>query len=141
MMTQNFPSLFIDTSAWIALNEKRDTNHELAQSFVEKNKKGHYDFGQVHTSDMILQETYTFLRYNYNYDAAVEIVNNIKDSNIIIHPFNSMDFGEVWNEIVEKENKLSFADWSTTVYMGKYDINYIFTFDGDFQGSGFKVLP
>ncbi len=44
-------------------------------------------------------------------------------------------------QIVEKENKLSFAGRSTAVYMGKYDIKFIFTFDGDFQRSGFKVLP
>ncbi|MFW5904489.1 MAG: type II toxin-antitoxin system VapC family toxin [Candidatus Saliniplasma sp.] len=140
-MSKDFPSLFIDTSAWVALNEKKDSHHQHAQSFIEKNRDDHFNFGQVHTSEMVLQETYTFLRYNYNYEAAVEIVGKIKDSNIIIHPFNSMDFKEIWGRIVEKENELSFVDWSTSVYMDKYDIRYIFTFDYDFKKLGFKVLP
>ncbi|MFW5928636.1 MAG: type II toxin-antitoxin system VapC family toxin [Thermoplasmatota archaeon] len=140
-MSEDYPSIFVDTSAWIALNEKRDSHHNSARSFVEKNKKNEYNFGSLHTSEMVLQKTYTFLRYNYNYDAAVEIVDRILDSNVIIHPFRSIDFKDIWKRVKNKENKLSFVDWTSVQYMDNYGIKHIFSFDGDFNKLGYTMMP
>lgn len=140
-MGENYPSIFVDTSAWIALNEKKDAHHKDAKRFAESNRKEDLNFGPIHTSEMILQETYTFLRYNYNYDAAVDIVEKISDSKVIIHPFNSLEFEEIWKRIKNEKNQLSFVDWSTVRYMDDYDIQHVFTFDGDFEEMGYKVLP
>ena len=73
----HYPSIFIDTSAWVALNEKKDSYHRDAKSFIEKVKTGDLNFGLIHSSDLIIQETYTYLLYNYNYIAAIDIVNKI----------------------------------------------------------------
>lgn len=140
-MPGDYPSIFIDTSAWIALNEKKEKHYEEAKSFVDRNKKKEFSFGSIHTSEMILQETYTFLRYNYNYDAALDIVERVLKSNIIIHPFSSLNFEEVWNRLKREENKLSFVDWSTVVRMEDYDIKHVFSFDGDFKKLGYIVMP
>ncbi len=137
---ENYPSLFVDTSAWIALNEKKDSHHKAARIFVEKNKNGEFSFGSLHTSEMVLQETYTFLRYNYNYDAAIDIVDKILDSDVIIHPFSSMNFKEIWERVKEKNTKLSFVDWSTISYMDDHGIKYVFTFDGDFDELGYSIM-
>ena len=53
--------VFIDTGAWIALNNMKDKYHEDA---VNANK--HFlDNGYFYvTSDYILDETYTLLRYD-----------------------------------------------------------------------------
>ena len=135
------PSIFIDTSAWVALNERRDTYYEKAKLFVEKIKKGELIFGPIHTSDFILKETYTYLLYNYNYTVAVDIINKIYRSNVIIHPFNSLQFDEVWKKIKTEERKLSFVDWTTVMYMEKYNILHVFSFDSDFSKVGFQRLP
>ena len=140
-MVENYPTLFVDTSAWIALNEKKDSHHKAARNFVERNKNGEFDFGSLHTSDMILQETYTFLLYNYNHNAAVDIVESILDSEVIIHPFRSVDFKDIWTRVKKEKNKLSFVDWSTVSYMEDYGIRYVFTFDGDFDKLGYNVMP
>ncbi|MEF8873597.1 MAG: PIN domain-containing protein [Candidatus Thermoplasmatota archaeon] len=140
-MDENYPSIFVDSSAWIALNEKKDAHHKDAKRFAESNRKGKLNFGPIHTSEMILQETYTFLRYNYNYDAAVDIVEKISESKVIIHPFNSLEFEEIWKRIKKEKNELSFVDWSTVRFMDDYDIKHVFTFDGDFEEMGYEVLP
>ena len=141
MAKKHYPSIFIDTSAWVALNEKKDAYHHEARSFIEKIKKGEFNFGLIHTSDLILQETYTYLLYNYNYIAAVDIVNRILQSNIIIHPFNSLQFDEIWKKIEHDKKKFSFVDWSTVMYMEKYNIKHIFTFDSAFLSVGFEKYP
>jgi len=141
MAKKHYPSIFIDTSAWVALNEKNDSYHKDAKSFIEKIKKGELNFGLIHSSDLILHETYTYLLYNYNYMAAVDIVNKILQSNIIIHPFNSLQFDEVWKKIEHDKSELSFVDRSTIMYMEKYDIKHIFTFDSDFLSVGFEKYP
>lgn len=140
-MSDSYPSLFIDTGAWIALNEKEDMHHKEARSFVSRNKEGDLNFGPIHTSDMILQETYTFLLYNYNQEAAIDIVERILDSNVIIHPFNNLDFRDIWAMIADERSELSFVDWSTVGFMGEYDIKHLFTFDKDFEGFDLEVLP
>lgn len=89
----------------------------------------------------LLQETYTFLRYNCSYRDAIEIVDKILKSKIIIHPFSSSKFEEIWKQIKKEVNTLSFVDWSTVRYMKEYDVQHIFTFDRDFEDLGFKVLP
>ncbi len=76
-MGENYHPLFIDTSAWIALNEKKDPHDERAKKFAEKNKRNVVLFGATHTSEMVPQETYSFLLYNYNHEAAVYIVDRI----------------------------------------------------------------
>ncbi len=140
-MKDDFPPIFIDTGAWIAMNEKKDSNHKKAKSFAEKNRKRELNFGPIHTSALVLQETYTFLRYNYNYRAAIEIVDKVLKSKIIIHPFSSSKFEEIWKHIKKEDNTLSFVDWSTVRYMKEYGVQHIFTFDSDFENRGFKVLP
>ncbi len=137
----DYPPLFIDTSAWIALNQKKDSHHERAKTFVETNKGGDVAYGPIHTSEMVLQETYTFLLYNYNHGAAKEIVEKILRSNVIIHPFNSQDFSGIWNRITERKSMLSFVDWSIVALMERYSIGHIFTFDGDFTRLGFMKVP
>lgn len=141
MGSTRYPPLFIDTSAWVALNEKKDAHHEKARSFVEMNNKGELKFGPLHTSDLVLQETYTFLLYNYNYGAAMDIVGKILESNVIVHPFASLNFLEIWGNVHERKTKLSFVDWSIVTHMKKYGINHIFTFDGDFSRLGYEKVP
>ncbi len=131
-------SIFIDTGAWVALNEKRDKHHDRAVSFIKRIRNGDLNFGHIHTSDFIIQETYTYLLHNYSYRAAVDIVNRIRDSNIIIHPFN-LRFEQVWDRIEESE--ASFVDWTSICYMEKYGISHIFTFDSDFSRSGIRIHP
>lgn len=140
-MSDSYPSLFIDTGAWIALNEKEDTHHKEARSFVRRNKKGDLNFGPIHTSEMILQETYTFLLYNYNQEAAVDIIESILDSNVILHPFHNLDFKEIWDMITYEKSNLSFVDWSTVAIIKEYDIGHLFTFDKDFKRFDLEVLP
>ena len=141
MPKKKYPSIFIDTGAWVALNEKKDSYHTKATLFIEKIKDGDFNFGPTHTSDFVLQETYTYLLYNYNYKAAVDIVNKIHRSNVIIHPFNSMQFDRVWEKIENEKKGLSFIDWTSIILMKKYNIEHIFSFDSDFSKFGFERYP
>ena len=136
-----YPPLFIDTSAWVALNEKKDAHHEKARSFIEMNNKGELKFGPLHTSDLVLQETYTFFLYNYHYEAAVDVVGKILESNVIVHPFASSNSHEIWDNTLERKTKLSFVDWSIVAYMKRYGIKHIFTFDGEFSKLGYERVP
>ena len=141
MSNRKFPSIFIDTSAWVALNEKQNGYHKRAKNFIQKVKEGKYNFRPVHTSEFILQETYSYLNYNYNFNAAVDIINRIRNSNVIIHPFSSVQFDNIWKKIKETKNGFSFVDWTTIVYMDRYDIQHIFSFGSDFSKFGLKRYP
>jgi len=54
--------IFVDTSAWIALADKSDQNHHRAQTNYEQQIKPHSI--QLLTSDYVLDETLTLIRYH-----------------------------------------------------------------------------
>ena len=71
--------LFVDTGAWVALNNKKDKYHSEA---VRANKdfldKGYFYI----TSGYVLDETYTLLRYDVGHKRAVEFGGEIKSLHV-----------------------------------------------------------
>jgi predicted nucleic acid-binding protein len=63
--------IFVDTSAWIAVIDKADQYHlKASEYFKQKTKEG----TRWITSDYILDETITRLRYNVGHRKAVEAI-------------------------------------------------------------------
>lgn len=94
--------LFIDTGAWVALNNKKDKHHKNAV----KDNRDFLDSGYFYlTSDYILDETYTLLRFDVGHKKAVEFGYEIKDLQkkvkINIFHINQVVLDKAW-EIFEK---------------------------------------
>jgi len=65
--------IFIDTSAWDAIEDSSDVNHNIALSFKET-IAGKY---RLITTSYILDETYTLLLLNIGYAYTKEFKRNI----------------------------------------------------------------
>lgn len=135
--------LFIDTGAWIALNNKKDKYHTNA---VKTNKK-FLDNGYYYiTSDYILNETYTLLRYDVGHKRAIEFGNEIKSlkemEKIKIVHINQDILDKAW-EIFEKysDKNFSFTDCTSFIVMEMVGIKESFSFDKHFEQYGFTRLP
>jgi predicted nucleic acid-binding protein len=89
--------IFIDTSAWLALEDKKDTNHDVSIHF-RKTIYEHRD--QLFTTNYILDETYTIMLLNIGYLATekfVEKINLLKINNILTIVFISEEIhNESW---------------------------------------------
>jgi len=135
--------LFVDTGAWVALNNKKDKYHSDA---VRANKD-FLDRGYFYvTSDYILDETYTLLRYDVGHKRAVEFGAEIKSlqqmGKIRIVYINLDILGKAW-EIFEKysDKDFSFTDCTSFSAMEILGIREAFSFDKHFEQSGFIRLP
>lgn len=68
--------IFVDTGAWISINNKRDTYHKSALKTNKELLENGYFYV---TSDFVLNETYTFLRSDIGHKKTVEFGKNIQN--------------------------------------------------------------
>ncbi|HJH26624.1 MAG TPA: nucleic acid-binding protein [Methanophagales archaeon] len=136
--------IFIDTGAWIALEDVNDKNHAMAVKLREELKKEKERFI---TTSYILDETYTFLLINIGYEKALYFHNRIQrmeQSGIleIIHISEEIE-EESWTvfERFNRDKKWSFTDCTSKVVMDLLRIEEVFTFDFHFEQMGFVRKP
>ena len=127
--------IFFDTGAFIALAFKRDQYHELAQSILKS--IGNNCF-QV-TTNLIVSETYTYLRYHVNHDTAMNTVKAIRKaeaSGYLEVVYSDISFEVRAVEILEKyrDQDISYVDAvSFAVLEKKPELIDVFAFDGHFS--------
>lgn len=134
-------SIFIDTGIFIAYVNRRDEHHTSATHLVEDIMKNKY--GAAFTSDMVFDESMTFILYRTgDIHKAVSVRdlvlgNGEKD----VPQFMDLIFIDVdileksWNTFVKYADKrLSFTDCSTIELMKNRSIEHLASFDGKFDG-------
>lgn len=127
--------VFIDTSAWLAVEIANDYNHKKAIQHKALFKKQR---AMLFTNEYVLAETYTRLIYDKYLQAASEfhqkISKGVKESSLVILEINHPDREEVWKELRRySDHKLSFTDGTIVSNFRKYHLDQIFTFDHHFH--------
>lgn len=134
--------LFVDSSAFIAIVNAGDSWHGKALELLGKIEKGDLEFKRIVTSDYVIDETITRLRYSVGYKEAVEWGRNILVSNVVERiNVDEEIFNRAW-ELFEKydDKMLSFTDCTSFSIMEKMGIRKVFAFDEDFDKVGFETL-
>ena len=73
--------IFVDTSAWYAVEVEDDVNHEAASKFLSTIAQGKH--GISITTDYVLNETLTLLRSRRSLSSASAFIDKIKKSKSI----------------------------------------------------------
>jgi len=136
--------IFVDTGAWIALEDVHDKNHVVAAKFREELSAEKECFV---TTSYVLDETYTFLLIHISYEKAVYFHDRIKrmeESSLleIIHITEQLE-EDAWM-IFERFNRdkiWSFTNCTSKAVMDLSQINEVFTFDDHFEQMGFRRRP
>ena len=132
--------LFIDTSAFYALEDISDQHHLEAVAFQNMIADGGY---QLITTNYVLSETYTLLRMKLGHKKAVDFGNKIQSSNIVttVH-YPEKKEKSAWKMFCKYRDKcFSYVDCTSFVVMKEKRITQAFTFDYHFQQAGFDLLP
>lgn len=135
--------IFVDTSAWVALEDKKDVNHQKALEiknglFLSRNR--------IITTNYIFDETYTLMLLNVGYCRTVEFKYKldefIKNNLVIVYYVTSEIEQMAWKvfEDFNKDKTWSFTDCVSKVVMEKVGLREIFAFDHHFEQMGFEVL-
>lgn len=129
--------IFVDTSFWVALRNRRDPRHAEARTLLER----YADVGLV-TSNHVRGETWTYLRRRAGHARAVAFLDALERS-----PRMQIVFVEEQQEQEavrwlrrHDEREYSFVDATSFAVMRALRIREVLAFDGDFSAAGFVEL-
>lgn len=134
-----YHSIFIDTGAFLAKYIAKDQFHEQASKIwksLEEAKE------KIITSNFILDETFTLLARQANYDFAARIAQAIYGSEIIhiIRPTHDTELKALNLFSKYADQKISFTDCISFQLMKENHICNAFSFDKHFQWAGFTTI-
>ena len=135
--------IFVDTSAFLAILNEKDNNHNAAKTFLEGIKNGKVRVKKIITSDYIIDETLTRIRYSVGHKEAVKWGKDILASRVVEKMEVGKEIFELAWEIFEtyEDKKLSFTDCTSFALMKKRNVEKVFSFDKDFETMGFSLMP
>ena len=129
--------IFIDTSFWVALRQRRDANHEVAVELWPR----HADSALI-TSTAVRGETWTFLRRRSGHGAATNFLDAVEKSPRVqvLHVGEDIDRRALRWLRQHDEREYSWVDATSFAVMRDKRIRSALAFDGDFTAAGFIEL-
>ena len=128
-------AVFIDTGVFVAIRNKKDTNHQRAKDLMRRALRA--EFGLIHTSDYVFDEAVTTaLARTRNHQIALNTGRYILSSpRIELNLTSAEDFKLAWSKFQAIHDKpLSFTDCATLALMERHGIERIMSFDTGFDG-------
>jgi predicted nucleic acid-binding protein len=133
--------IFVDTSAFLALVNRRDIHHSKALDFKDTCLKT----GQtLISSDYVLDESYTIVRLRAGHAIAVQFGEILRKSQFIrIEYITPEIIEEAWRLFKAfADHDFSFTDCTSFALMERLHISNAFTFDAHFKEYGrFNTKP
>lgn len=134
--------IFVDTSAFYALEVEDDISHEKARKFLANElRKGKY--GILITSGYVIDETLTLLRIKHGVTAAFKFYEKISKSKSIKTIWVNQEIFEEALKFFKRNGNLkwSFTDCTSLAIMKLLNIKHAFTFDDNFKQAKYIKLP
>jgi predicted nucleic acid-binding protein len=133
--------IFIDTAAFLAIENRRDVHHERALAFRDASLGDGRTFV---TSDYVLDESYTLIRLRAGHAVAVQFGEDVRASRVLrvehVTPEVVDAAWRVFKAFADKE--FSFTDCTSFALMEHLRVSTVFTFDEHFRQYGqFVVRP
>jgi len=135
--------LFIDTGPFMARHNKRDKQHSSAVESFDKIRDGETAYRKLYTSDYVLDEAVTGCRQRTrNHGLSVELGTLILSSESLLRLRVDEDtLLEAWELFKSRrEIALSLTDCTSAILARKNGITDVYSYDGDFEAIGFRVL-
>ena len=132
--------VFIDTSGWYALIDRRDPQHAQVSALVARLIQ---DGRRLVTSDYVLDESCTLAKARSGSHMAFRLLD-------LVHQTVALDFQWVGSERFEaaegqfrkyRDQAFSFTDCTSFAIMHEHRIREAITMDEHFRIAGFRLLP
>ena len=129
--------IFVDTSYWIALENRRDGHHVEATALL-----GETSTAQLLTSNHVVGEAWTWIRRKGTHADAVRFIDRVDRSPRlrVVRVEDELE-DRAWAWLHKHDERVySFVDATSFVLMRSMKIKDALAFDGDFSAAGFREL-
>jgi predicted nucleic acid-binding protein len=132
--------IFVDTSAWVALADRRDAHHRKAASVFPSLLR---QSRSLVTSNLVIAETYILLRKEMGRTAAASFLEKIKASPRVMKICSDEETESEAEKILAKykDQDFSYTDAVSFAIMHRMGIKKAFCFDRHFMAAGFEKIP
>ncbi|TYT62302.1 type II toxin-antitoxin system VapC family toxin [Natrialba swarupiae] len=121
----------VDTAVLVGMVDADDRNHAPATEIVRAMDHGDLPVGRV--IDYVILETLNWIHSRHRHEKAHETYARLNESaGFEIHHTAQKDFLRAL-ELFETHEGLSFGDASIVAYMEREGIEYVYSFDDDFD--------
>ncbi len=135
--------VFVDIWAWYTMADERDADHDVARLASEELIKRE---SALVTTNFILDEATTLIRYKLGHSAAVTFRHTIRqlseDGLLTVIPVGESHesaAGEIFDHYSDQD--FSFTDCTSFAVMRELGITEVFTSDRHFSTMGFTLFP
>jgi predicted nucleic acid-binding protein len=137
MLTED---IFVDTGAWVALADIKDTKHGKAASAYPSVLASHR---RIITSNLIIAETYIILVKALGHAAATAFLERIHTSPRIARIYSTEAIESEAQAMLGKfrDHDFSYVDAVSFAIMKRQKIGKAFAFDKHFLTAGFLTVP
>lgn len=131
--------VFVDTSFWIALADKKEKDHQKSIKLMTLLKNENYS---MVITNFILDETITLIRKRLGIARALDFRDTLaKYGNLLnLERVTVSDEENVWSWFTREIDKLSYTDCTSFAVMKRLGLKKVATFDDDFSKVGFEIL-
>jgi uncharacterized protein len=129
--------IFVDTSFWVALRNRRDDRHAEATHLLER-----YQNVPLVTTNHVRGETWTFLNRRAGHASAVGFLDALVGSPRVMVHFVNPDLEDEALRWLRRhdERAYSLVDATSFITMRHMRIRQALAFDGDFVAAGFEEV-
>lgn len=133
-------NLFVDTSGWYALIDRRDADHQRFSDLVQRHVG---DGGRLVSTDYVLDESFTLARARSGSRAALGLMDLVEET-------SALDLEWIGSERFERAGRLfrqyedqtfSFTDCTSFAVMRELRLTEALTKDEHFRIAGFSLVP
>jgi predicted nucleic acid-binding protein len=119
-------SLFVDTSVWYAAADSTDAGNSRAKAILAADEP-------LVTSDHVLVETWTLLRWRIRRQAAERFWDGLRSGVASVEPVGVADLETAWQiGISYRDQDFSLVDRTSFAVMRRLGIDRVASFDDDF---------
>lgn len=131
--------VFVDTSAWLALADRRDKYHAAATAVYPQLLQQH---PRLITTNLVIAESYALVRYRLGYEPGIRFLRSLRQSQRLVRLYTDDATELAAEQLLEKyaDQDFSLVDAVSFVVMRQQELIQVFAFDHHFQVMGFTLV-
>lgn len=131
--------VFVDTSAYFALTDRRDENHEAAIHVIYQLARADTQFL---TTNYVVAETHALLLKRVGSKIALQLIEELYKSQTRVYRVKEAEEQRALHIIrTYTDKEFSLVDAISFATMERFHLIQAFTFDHHFSQYGFSLLP